>query len=121
MQRSDIFSMLDTIANTLASPANDSASQANVQNTLGQSIDSLDRAMDHFFEFRADAGHRLARLETQLDINADAQLSLQTIASKIEDLDLTEALTRLNLQMTALQAAQQSYVKVQGLSLFNFL
>jgi len=77
--------------------------------------------MDHFFEFRADAGHRLARLETQLDINADAQLSLQTIASKIEDLDLTEALTRLNLQMTALQAAQQSYVKVQGLSLFNFL
>ena len=72
-------------------------------------------------EFRADAGHRLARLETQLDINADAQLSLQTMASKIEDLDLTEALTRLNLQMTALQAAQQSYVKVQGLSLFNFL
>ena len=121
MQRSDIFNMLDTIANTLKSPANDAASQASIYNILGQSIDSLDQAMGHFLQLRADTGHRLARLETQLDVNADAQLNLQTAASKLEDLDLTEALTRLNLQMTALQAAQQSYVRVQGLSLFNYL
>jgi len=36
-------------------------------------------------------------------------------------LDYAQAASRLNMQMTGLQAAQQSYVKVQGLSLFNYL
>jgi len=29
--------------------------------------------------------------------------------------------SQLTIQSTALQAAQQSYIKIQGLSLFNFL
>jgi len=41
--------------------------------------------------------------------------------SDIQDVDYAEAISRLNLQLTALQAAQQTYVKVQGLSLFNYL
>ncbi|MEL7239140.1 MAG: flagellar hook-associated protein 3, partial [Planctomycetota bacterium] len=35
--------------------------------------------------------------------------------------DFTEAISRLNQQLTSLQAAQQSFVRIQGLSLFNVL
>jgi flagellar hook-associated protein 3 FlgL len=46
---------------------------------------------------------------------------LQTLAGKIGDLDYAEAASRLNEEMVALQAAQQSFAKIQGLSLFNYI
>jgi len=45
----------------------------------------------------------------------------QKALSSIEDLDFAEAVSRLNLQLTGLQAAQQSFARIQNLSLFNFL
>jgi len=39
----------------------------------------------------------------------------------LQDLDYAEAISRLSLQTTALQAAQQTFARVQGLNLFNFL
>mgnify|MGYP003831089219 FL=1 len=44
----------------------------------------------------------------------------QTI-SDIGDLDYAEAATRLSQETLILQAAQQSFIKIQGLSLFNYM
>jgi flagellar hook-associated protein 3 FlgL len=41
--------------------------------------------------------------------------------SLVEDLDYAEAITELNKRTLALQAAQQSFVKIQNLSLFEFI
>lgn len=41
--------------------------------------------------------------------------------SDLQDLNYTEAITRLNMQVVALQAAQQSFAKIQGQNLFNYL
>jgi flagellar hook-associated protein 3 FlgL len=41
--------------------------------------------------------------------------------SAVQDVDYAEAISRLNNQQLTLQAAQQTFIKVQGLSLFNFL
>jgi flagellar hook-associated protein 3 FlgL len=60
-------------------------------------------------------------IDQQRSINNDGLTSLDTSLTKLKDLDYAEAISRLNAQTTGLQAAQQAYVKVQGLSLFNFL
>jgi len=39
----------------------------------------------------------------------------------VQNLDYAEVISRLNLQLVGLQAAQQAFVKIQNLSLFNFL
>ena len=44
---------------------------------------------------------------------------LETLAD-IEDLDYAAALSRLSLEVTTLEAAQQSFVRTQSLSLFNY-
>ena len=49
------------------------------------------------------------------------KLRIEEQVSELQDLDFAEAVSRLNLQSVALQAAQQAYVKIQGLSLFNYL
>ena len=41
--------------------------------------------------------------------------------SQIEDIDIAEAASRLSLQAITLEAAQQSFIRIQGLNLFNFL
>ena len=64
---------------------------------------------------------RLNRIDSLRESNDAFTLQLQETLSEVRDLDVTEAISRLNLQLVALQAAQQSYVRIQGLSLFNFL
>jgi len=46
---------------------------------------------------------------------------LQTVRSEIEDLDFAEAISRMTFQTTALQAAQQTFVRIQALNLFEFI
>jgi flagellar hook-associated protein 3 FlgL len=60
-------------------------------------------------------------LDEQENLNADYILDNQSTASEIGDLDYAEALSKFNIQQLSLQAAQQAYVKVQNLSLFNYL
>jgi len=46
---------------------------------------------------------------------------LKEIQSEIKDLDYTEAVTRLNLRLTGLEASQKAYSKVQNLSMFDYI
>jgi flagellar hook-associated protein 3 FlgL len=41
--------------------------------------------------------------------------------SELQDLDYTQAVTQLSMQQVTLEAAQKSFVKTSGLSLFNFI
>ena len=60
-------------------------------------------------------------IEDQASINDNFNLNLQRTISDIQDLDIAEAIGRLQLQMVSLQAAQQTFVRTQNLSLFNYL
>jgi len=43
------------------------------------------------------------------------------VQAELRELDYAEALSRLAFQSVILEAAQQSYVKIAGLNLFNQL
>jgi flagellar hook-associated protein 3 FlgL len=46
---------------------------------------------------------------------------MQTTLSEVKDLDYAEAISRFEMDSAVLQASQQSFSKVQQLSLFNYL
>jgi flagellar hook-associated protein 3 FlgL len=48
-------------------------------------------------------------------------LRLKATRSDVEDLDYTEAITRMNKDQLALQAAQSGFSKISQLSLFNYI
>lgn len=85
------------------------------------SLGDIDRAFVRINTTEASVGTRLKALDSQENLNADYILDHQKTASAIGDLDYAEALSKFNLQQTALQAAQQTFVKVQDLSLFKYL
>lgn len=84
-------------------------------------LDQLDVALGRVLDVRAQLGARLNVLDSQESTNQDFLLSIKQTKSQIEDLDMAEAISRFNLQAVSLQAAQQAFVRVQNLSLFNQL
>jgi flagellar hook-associated protein 3 FlgL len=106
----DVFTTLETLASDL---------EANAPNP--GSLDQLDRVIDHLLGFRATAGARLNALESQENINEALLVQLEQTRSTIEDLDYAEAASRLSQESVTLQAAQQAFVRVQNLNLFNFI
>lgn len=70
---------------------------------------------------RAGIGGRQNALEQQDLVNEDYKLFTQEALSSFEDLDYNEAISRFQLQQTALQAAYSSFASVQELSLFNYI
>lgn len=116
----DVFTTLQNLANALAAPVT-GGSTAKLNNAVNRSLVDIDQALGNILDVRARVGARLNAVESQKNINEDFALLTETSLSKLQDLDYSEAASRLNLQRTALEAAQLAFVKVQGLSLFNFL
>jgi flagellar hook-associated protein 3 FlgL len=85
------------------------------------SLDDISTSMDRVMNVQASIGVRLNALDQQENMNADHVLNIKTVLSETEDVDYAEAISQYNLQSVALQAAQQAFVQVQKLSLFNFI
>lgn len=120
-QAQDMFATVQKLAALVGSLPADAAGRAQQQTAFFGALQELDSAMTRTNDVRATVGHRLGAIDdASAQIDA-VDVAAQTTLSGIRDLDYAEASGRLNLQMTALQAAQQSYSRIQGLSLFDFL
>jgi len=116
-----VFETLDRFADALERPTTNDASRAALTNDLNSSMSDLDRAIGNLLDVRATVGSRLAAIEDQRDANEGFAITVEQTISEIEDLDYTEALTRLAEQINSLEAAQKSFVRIQSLSLFSVL
>jgi flagellar hook-associated protein 3 FlgL len=72
-------------------------------------------------EATAQVGADLNVVDAQKNVLDEVKLRLKTTLSSVQDLDYTEAITRMNRDQLALEAAQSSFAKISKLSLFNYL
>ncbi|NKF21761.1 flagellar hook-associated protein FlgL [Solimonas marina] len=117
----DMFAMIDQIADLLMQPQDSDSQRAQVQTALQQAMGTLQGAEDRLSDVRSGIGLRLNAIDDALDVSSAQNEHAQAAASDLRDTDYADAISKLQLQMTTLQAAQQVYSKVQGLSLFNYL
>ena len=88
---------------------------------LNDVLTDLGAAQDSFLQARTSVGTRLNALDNQESQNGKFVLDTQATLSQTQDLDYAQAASNFQMQATALQASQQAYAKVKGLSLFNYL
>lgn len=81
----------------------------------------LNNALNQMTSRRTDAGVRMQLIENQENNLFDKELILASGSSRIEDLDFAKAISTFEQSQVALQAAQQSFVQVKNLSLFNYI
>ncbi|QGX38295.1 flagellar hook-associated protein FlgL [Permianibacter aggregans] len=117
----DIFTTIQRMVTAMRLPQDNDADRAQFRMGIDQALESLDRGMENIDNISAQVGARLNTIETEIAANSGFSLSAQTTLSALEDLDVAEAITRFNQQQVALEAAQQSFARIQNLSLFRFL
>jgi flagellar hook-associated protein 3 FlgL len=118
----DIFTTVQNLAVALETGTAGAGSPLiGFHNAMNRVLMDLDQGMENIVETRARAGGRLNAIDSQKNANSAFLLQAQTTLSEVQDLDIAEAASRLQRQLLSLEAAQQTFVKVQGLSLFNFL
>jgi flagellar hook-associated protein 3 FlgL len=117
----DVFATIGSLVTTLETGVSSPASRAQLHNDLGQLLLDVDQATEHVISVRSGIGSRVRSLDDEVSLGEDFKVQLSSTLSDIRDLDYAEALTRLSQQLTSLDAAQQSYARTQGLSLFRFL
>ena len=117
----DLLSTVQTLVDALQGAASGTLDEAGYRSQLAASQDDLDLALEHVLTVRASVGARLSQVEDQQAMAAEFELYAKDSLSALEDLDYAEATGRLQLQLTILQASQQAFASVQGLSLFHYL
>ncbi len=105
----------DTIDDMIA--AVESGSQPDLQRGIAE----MDTLQQNVSLALAETGADQNNVQSQMDLLDETILRLKTTLSEVEDLDYTEAVTRMNKQMLSLEAAMSSFAKVSQLNLFDYL
>ena len=109
---STVYNLIDALENT---------SGAQLSNHVMTFLQDLEKSSESVLTAITNVGSTLAEVEAHKNVSEDLVVQYKTSISHLEDLDYATAATDYALRQANLQAAQQSFIKVQGLSLFNFI
>jgi len=95
--------------------------KAKVLNALSTANRKITNAHDNVLTVRSSVGSRLNELDA-LKVTGDSRtLTDKSYLSDLQDLDYATAIAEFYQRQTALQASQQTFVRIQQISLFNYL
>jgi len=112
----DVFDDLATFIDALENPG-----PGGVIDGVKFGIGRIDRALDTALRGRAQIGSQLVELEQLASVNTDMDIQYADTLNRLEGCDYADAISRLTQLQTNLEASQLSFMRVSGLSLFNFL
>lgn len=117
----DVFTTVWNLIGALEASEATPAGNTRLANSINTALTELDNALDVNLTVRGAVGARMREIETAKAAAADLQLQHDRTLSRLTDLDFARAISDLTFQQVRLEAAQKSFQRVQGLSLFNFL
>ena len=88
---------------------------------LQSQLASLETAIDGLRQVQVSNGLAFERLEVVDEQHADTVVFLETFIADIEDVDIAEAVTRLNNDQVALEASYRAVGSLSQLSLLRFI
>ena len=113
----NVFETLTDVINALNTPTSTLAARKDLTQALTQANNNIDKSLSNVLTVQAQGGTSIQELTGLDTVGTATSLTL----SSIQDLDYAKAISQLNQQQTTLQAAQQSFVRISNLSLFNYL
>jgi flagellar hook-associated protein 3 FlgL len=118
----DMFTTVQNLVTALeTTTAGTTTSQSDILNLINPTLNEIDIVFENITSIRTSVGARLKTIDDQINVNEDFKIEMTSTLSKVRDLDIAEAAVEMQSRLIALQAAQSSYTRIQGLSLFNHL
>ena len=88
-----------------------------ISDALGQ----LDNALENVLRLRSQVGSRQVEVEALENIGADLKIQYADRMERLVGLDWVQAISDFQQQNTYLEASRNTFSKISGLSLFNFI
>ena len=89
----------------------------NIQRGIGE-LSTLSQGVNNAL---ANVGSNESLATNQASVLNEATLRLNTTLSTVQDLNYTQAITKMNQDQLALQAAQSAFAQITKNSLFNYI
>lgn len=112
-----MFTTISNLITALKSPTTGTA----LTNSLNSGLGNIDNALNNVLNTQTSLGLRINEINSLQQTGASTTLQLQQTLSTLQDTNVTQAISNLDLQQTILQAAQKSFVQVANLSMFTYL
>ncbi|MGF1474011.1 MAG: flagellin [Geminicoccaceae bacterium] len=97
------------------------AHQANDRGRLQAAYDRISQALDDVIDLRGGHATRTKRLESVNEIHESAQIYMKETISRLEDVDIAEAMSRLAQDKTNLEATYVVIGQLADLTLANYI
>ena len=120
-QNQSIFQTVDNLIRDMETPLVNAQAEARFQFNTDRAFEDIDQGIERTLEVVASNGARYNVLDSQRFSNEEFMDNLQGVRAKLEDVDIVEAISLLARETDALEAAQATFVRVHGLSLFDYL
>lgn len=114
----DIFQTLHELITSLR---NSTSNNATISNANNMALSNFALVEDNILRVRATIGSAMKEVEAQRTAGEDLGVQYSSTISDLQDLDYAKAISDLQQKQVSLEAAQKSFVKIQGLSLFNYI
>ena len=88
---------------------------------LNNALDLLNSAMPKISGYRSEIGARQNALDRINESHADAEVYLQKQVSDIQDVDMTDAITRMTQDQMVVESSMATIARLSQLSLVDFL
>ncbi|CAB3714295.1 flagellar hook-associated protein FlgL [Paraburkholderia rhynchosiae] len=117
----DVFQNLSQLISTLQSPISGGASTASFQSALTTSMTQLENTMNNVVTAQAAVGGREQEIQALQTVTQANTLQTASNLSDLTETDMVKTVGKYTMTQNALQAAQQAFVKIQNMSLFQYL
>ncbi len=97
------------------------ALQANDTKGISRAVGEMTTLQNGLSDSLAAVGAAGNKIQNQLDLADENLLRMKEVLSNEEDVNYTEAITKMNKDMLALEAAQSSFAKISQLNLFDYI
>ena len=117
-----IFQTMQSLISALkTSVSSTTYTSTQLSNDLAAQLSNIDQAAENVSRVQSIVGTRLSEIDSLSSTAADLDVQYNATLSDLQDLDYAKAISDFILQKTYLEAAQSSFAKIAGLSLFNYL
>ncbi len=94
---------------------------ASLRNTLNAEMENLGGVLENVSSVQASIGARRSELSSLSSVSEALDLQYTERISDLQEIDYAAAISAFSKQQLQLEAAQSSFAKISGLSLFNYL
>ena len=97
------------------------ALQSNDSGGIKRAVGEMTTLQQGLSDSLASIGAATNKIDNQASLAEENVLRMKSTLSQVEDTDYTEAITKMNKDILALQAAQSSFAKIAQLNLFDYI